>query len=85
MYSQSPADEVEDTTPKYDVIYDRDFSLRNSKAADHNITRPSNLVITVELPGVVSANSVTLAVSERRMTLNCGDKYKLDVSYNWHF
>ena len=67
--------------PKYNITYDRDFSVRNSKAADH-VNRPGILVITVELPGVMSANSVSLAISERRLTLDCGDKYKLDVSCN---
>ena len=69
------------STPKYDITYDRDFSVKTSFKASNFLGRPSSLNVTVQLPGVMSVHYVNISTSERRVTVDCGDKYKLDVSY----
>lgn len=70
--------------PYYEIIESKDFDL-----ADHNIeglkkpsSRPKTLIIRIRLPGINSAKSVDLDVSEERLVLKCSrpdNNYSLSI------
>ncbi|KAJ6641563.1 Protein kintoun [Pseudolycoriella hygida] len=75
---------VEYTTPTYNIVHRRNVELHemtNELDAKINLTVPSELVVTIDLPLLNSTNEVTLDVTERQIYLISEKpaKYKLQV------
>lgn len=69
--------------PKYSVVHRGEFSMQDftNDRRSTLVKRPKELVVSVEVPGVVSASLLDLEIFERRVTLQCNfPLYELDVS-----
>lgn len=74
--------------PRYNILHSGEFTMQDftNDRESSQIKRPKKLVVSVELPGVKSANAVELDIFEKRLTLECvHPPYKLDVSYTNHY
>lgn len=69
--------------PKYNIVHRGEVSMQDftNERSSSRVKRPSELVVTVHLPGVESAKNVELEIFEKRLLLQCSKPlYKLDVS-----
>lgn len=69
--------------PEYTIVHRGEFTIQDftNERESTRIKRPKELVVTVKLPGVKSAESVELDIFEKKMVLQCQSPlYKLDVS-----
>lgn len=82
--TKSPTPTAEYATPTYQVTHRRNVEfheMTNELDAKMNVTVPTDLVVTIDLPLLKSTNEVTLDVTERRIYLISEKpaKYKLQI------
>ncbi len=69
--------------PYYEIIESKEFDLSdNIEGLKNPSSRPKTLIIRIRLPGIHSAKSVDLDVSEERLALKCprpDNKYSLSI------
>jgi len=68
-------------TPKYKIIHRGEIQISNfvnNNTYTHN-NRPTSLLITIELPKMVSQSEADLEISENTLDLYVKDKYKLNI------
>lgn len=74
---------TENSEPNYTIAYTKESSRRGYIKPDHvtpcHGSRPSHLLVMVELPGVRSANLINLQVSERGLLVESVNHSKLEV------
>ncbi|ORX54233.1 PIH1-domain-containing protein [Piromyces finnis] len=70
-------------TPKYKIVHRGEIQISNyvNNRQYANNSRPSSLLITIELPKMISQSEADLEITENTLDLIVKDKYKLNISF----
>ena len=81
---QKHQEDSEFTKPKYSIKHRSEFDLQDFRDAPDvkTSTRPTSLVVEIDLPILKSAANVTLDIFSKRLFLECSKpaKYRLDIN-----